>query len=506
VGVDDDQDDDGRDDITKNNPPTTPTLSLLSSTQSSDWIVSLAHSIDTETLRSWMTDQCASHVLRSLLAALSGRCYNNNTNNTVSTNHHNNIGDEGNNSKKKKNKKKNQKRKRQTVDEEYAILTVTTTTTSSSSSSLSAPASLPSGFSEARQRLQSIVWDHFDDNWPYHASACPLLCLLLVDHHHHTNDEQQPHWPQSVRIVEDWMYDATASRFWQAAVAAMTTTTTTTATNDNSSTVVLTATTTTIANEYRNKVAQYIQHDIANYCVQTMLETHGHWVDECLAELPYLMDIAHRRRGVLWKLARACRRRGNHNNSADHQHDQQQQQKQRADQLVRAIEAYGLRQFATEGPPSLAVLLELLPSMSSSHLWTPSLVGDLCRNSLASKVLMEPWIEQSQSRDHHHHDNDNNNNIPLPPILDQWADLARHPVGQHVVAKYVWTTRSVPDELLVELQRCQNHPIAKRLLHERLQLPLYVDQGAKAWRKALFGTDNSTGNKNNKKRKEKGTK
>jgi hypothetical protein len=201
-----------------------------------------------------------------------------------------------------------------------------------------------------------------------------------------------------------------------------------------------------------------------------------------------------------------------------HDHDQQQQQQQqeqRADQLVRAIEAYGLRQFATEGPPSLAVLLELLPFMSSSsapHLWTPSLVGDLCRNSLASKILMEPWVEQSQSRrdhDHHHHhdsNNNNNNNISLPPIMDQLADLARHPVGQHVVAKYVWTTRSVPDELLVELQRCQNNPIAKRLLHERLQLPLYVDQGAKAWRKALFGTEHSTGNNNNKRRKEKGTK
>jgi hypothetical protein len=443
----------------------------------SHWIVAVAHNLDADTIRYWMTDPCASHVLRSLLAALAGRCYNNNQNN------HDTI--EKKNKKKKQHKKK---RKRQTFDEEYTALSTTTTT--ATAAACSAPHLLPPpGFATAFDRLRGLIWDSFDDDWPYHTSACPvLLCLLqlMLQHYKDSNNNKNRAILIPMPIIQkissssnndQWMYDPTASRFWQALVE----------TSADSSTVQVIEVVHQMAVAHAPSVKQYIQHDIANYCVQTMLEHHYRWIDECLKQLPYLLDLTNQRRGVVWKLAVAiCRG----------PQQQQQQRNDHIDTIVQAIQSYGLRRFALEGgPPSLSTLLELRPFLPI-HVWTDtptmsssssSLMNELCRHSLASQILLEPWIEQAKER------------FPLP--MDDVADLARHPVGHHVLAKYVLTTRTVPDRLLQLLcsssssqQRAdqQGHPVLRKLLHERLQLPLYQEKGAKAWRKALFGSSSSS--------------
>lgn len=349
------------------------------SEQHCDWRVILANKISKETVMAWMTDMCASHVLRSLMASLTGRVY----------------AVESIDSKKKKKKKK---RKR---EEEYEVVSK----------------EVPRDFFTAAETLSKAMWDNFDENWPYNTSACPVLCFIVKDG---SFDPQL--------ISEDWMYDVTASRFWQAAIQV------------NSSVD-------DIADSLRKNVKSYIEHDTANYCVQTMLEFHRHWVEECLEELPYLLDPAHHRRGVLWKLATACQ--------LSHQKDR----------IIKAIEGYGILKFVKEGAPSLATLVALLPTIEP--LLRPSL-SYVCQNSLASKILVEPWIETSRD---------------TFPINDIMSDLVTHPVGQHVVAKYVLETGTIPDQLWDF--RNTHHPVAKRLLHERLQLPLYEEKGAKVWKETL---------------------
>jgi hypothetical protein len=149
---------------------------------------------------------------------------------------------------------------------------------------------------------------------------------------------------------------------------------------------------------YGSNVPQYIQLDIANSSVQTMLnERYLQWIDECLTQLPYLLARTHQRRAVVRKLAVAIRR----GLPLEHQ-QQQSQRRDRINTIVRAIQSYGLRRFALGGgPPSSAALLELRPNLSL-HMWktpTPSssnsfLMNELCLHSLASQILLEPWIEQ----------------------------------------------------------------------------------------------------------------
>lgn len=359
--------------------------------KSDDWRIVLANSVSQETSVGWMTDMCASHVLRSLLAGLTGRVY----------------AVESMEGKTKKKKKKKRKR-----EEEYIIVNE----------------ELPDKFAKAAEKLTKGLWEGFDENWPYDTSACPVLCFIVKEESF-----------DSKLIAEDWMYDPTASRFWQASIKAK-------------------SSVDTIADDFRKNVKAYIEHEMANYCVQTMLEFHRHWVEECLEQLPYLVDPASNRRGVLWKLTTACQ--------LSHQKDR----------IIKAIEGYGMSKFVRDGAPSLATLVALLPSVES--LLHPSL-SYVCQNSLASKILVEPWIEHSREK------------FPLEKVL---SDLVRHPVGQHVVAKYVLETGSIPDQLW-EFRRT-NHPVVKRLIFERLQLPLFEEKGAKAWKEALGITSKKKARRN----------